>query len=204
MRKVTVKWLIVLLSAAAAFAGDKDKPVFKPGSVTDYPTRQTINQITIAVAPFIDMADTEKAFGKLNPNQYGVLPVLVIIKNDSGKALALDRMKVEFTTLDRETIEPTPAADIRYLASPESPEVSGGPPRLPVHLSRKKNPLDTWEIEGRAFTARMLPPKETASGFFYFRALYSSGAALYFRGIREAASGKELFYFEISLDKTTQ
>jgi hypothetical protein len=76
-------------------------------------------------------------------------------------------------------------------------------PGLPTRISRKKNPLDAWEIEGRAFTARMLPPNETANGFFYFRTFYSSGSMLYLRGVREAASGKELFYFEIPLDKQT-
>jgi hypothetical protein len=47
----------------------------------------------------------------------------------------------------------------------------------------------------------MLPPKETASGFFYFRAPYRSGSKLFVRGIREAATGNEWFYFEIPLDK---
>ncbi len=223
------KWLIVLLSAdcpafacawklaplafwsvcgvslgsgALASAGEKGKPGFTPGPVTGYPCRQTIEQVTIAAAPFRSEADTERAFGKLDPNRYGVLPVLVVIQNGGGKALAFDGMEVEFTMADRERVQATPAADVRYLLGPGQPKIYNPPrPGPPVHISRNKNPLNAWEIEGRAFIARMLPPHETASGFFYFRAPYSTGSTLYLRGIREAATGRELFYFEIPLDK---
>ena len=44
---------------------------------------------------------------------------------------------------------------------------------------------------------------ETASGFFYFRTFFRGGATLLLRGMRQAATGKELFYFEIPLDKQT-
>jgi hypothetical protein len=47
----------------------------------------------------------------------------------------------------------------------------------------------------------MLPPNESASGIFYFRAFYRSGSILYLQGVREASGGRELFYFEIPLDK---
>jgi hypothetical protein len=195
---------MVLLSIAAASAGDKEKPPFKPGPVESYPFRQTLDQVTIAAAVFRSDAETEAAFGKLNLNRYGILPILVVIRNDSGKTLALGRLKLEFITPDRDHIEPTPPSEIRYLrgASPPNPVVIGVPGTSP-RVSRRKNPLDAWEIEGRAFTARMLPPQETASGFFYFRAFYRSGSVLYLRGVREASSGKELFYFEIPLDKQT-
>ena len=46
----------------------------------------------------------------------------------------------------------------------------------------------------------MLPPGESAHGFFYFRTAHRSGASLYVTGMREASSGKDLFYFDIPLD----
>jgi hypothetical protein len=63
----------------------------------------------------------------------------------------------------------------------------------------KKNPLDAWEIEGRAFSAQMLPPGQSAFGFFYFQTAIQTGSTLYLNGIEEAKSGKELFYFEVPL-----
>jgi hypothetical protein len=43
----------------------------------------------------------------------------------------------------------------------------------------------------------MLPPGESANGFFYFQAIHEPGAMLYITGIRNAATGQELFYFEV-------
>ncbi|MGE5567623.1 MAG: hypothetical protein ACM3S5_01180 [Rhodospirillales bacterium] len=189
------------LSIAAASGAEKDRPKFTPGPIESYPCRQTIQNLTVAAQPFRTDAETKTAFGKLNPNRYGVLPILVIIQNDTDKAVSLETLKVEFLTPDRERIEATPAADVPYLQGPNQPKIYGGPiPGRPPYISKKKGPLAVWEIEGRAFTARMLPPKETASGFFYFRVPYRGGSTLFVRGIREAATGNEWFYFEIPLD----
>ena len=202
---ITGKSWIALLSIAIAGAAEKDRPPFKPGPVESYELRQAIEKVTVAVAPFRSDSETGTAFGKLNPNHYGLLPVLIVIRNDSGKSLALDKMTVEFVTPDREHIEATPAADVKYMRGAARPNPVSGPPipGMPTRLSKKKNPLEAWEIEGRAFSARMLPPGETASGFFYFRTFFRGGATLLLRGMRQAATGKELFYFEIPLDKQT-
>ena len=45
----------------------------------------------------------------------------------------------------------------------------------------------------------MLPAGQSASGFFYFRTGLQRGATIYLNGLTEAATGKELFYFEIPL-----
>jgi hypothetical protein len=45
----------------------------------------------------------------------------------------------------------------------------------------------------------MLPPGESASGFVYFQTSHRPGSVLYITGIRDAASRRELFYFEIPL-----
>ena len=180
-------------------AGGKERAKFDPGPASNYETRLTISKVTIAAVPYIQHAQVEQAFGKLDPNHEGVLPVLVIIQNDTNQSIALDQMKVGFVTVDHDRIDATPATDLKYLAGPEQPKVSSSPiPRL----TGKKKPLAAWEIEGRAFSARMLAPKESATGFFYFRAPYRGGSTLYVAGLREAASGKELFYFDIPLDKT--
>jgi hypothetical protein len=90
---------------------------------------------------------------------------------------------------------------VKYISGPSAPNVHAGPvPQLPTHVSRSKSPLGEWQIEGRAFAAHMLAPKDSASGFFYFRATWQSGSTLYLTGLREPASGKELFYFEVPLD----
>lgn len=192
--------LILFLSIAAALGADKDKR-FEPGPAASYPARQTVEQLTIAADPFATEAKTRQAFGKLNPNRHGILPILVVMQNEGSQALSLETMRLEYVTAEGQRIEPTPASEVRYAAAPRRPDLVPGPlPPLPGRSSRRKNPLDVWEIEGRAFVAKMLPPKESASGFFYFQTPHRAGARLLISGIRVAATSTELFFFEIPLD----
>ena len=190
------KWLIFLLSIVAAFGADKDK--FDPGPVTSLAGRQTIGKVTIGAREFDTEELARTAFGKLNPNKYGVLPVLVVMQNDSDKTLSLDRIHFQYLVPGRDEIDATPATDVKYIGGASKPRT--GPSPLPIPRGKKKSPLTAWEIEGRALAARMLPPGQSASGFVYFQAASLQGAKLYVTGIRDAGSGQELFYFEIPFD----
>jgi hypothetical protein len=192
------KRLALLMSIAAAFAADKDTAVFRPPPAAGLLHRQTNAQVTIGVDPYVAPDKVKTAFGKLDPYQYGILPVLVVIQNDSDKTIRLDRMTAEYVGPNRDRVEATPARDVRYLRGPNRPGVITGPGGKPKILS-KKNPLDAWEIEGRAFAAQTLPAGQSASGFFYFQTGLQRGATVYLSGLTEAATGKELFYFEIPL-----
>jgi len=149
------------------FAADKETP-FKAAPAASYASHQSNAQITIGVDPFVTTDKVTLAFGKLNPSQFGILPVLVVIQNDSGKAIRLDRLKVEYAGPNHDRVEATPARDVKYLRPPQRPGAIEGPAGKVKVLKTKKNPLDTWEIEGRAMSAQMLPPGQSASGFFYF------------------------------------
>lgn len=196
---LSLKLLILSLTAATAFAADKEDGRFRPGPASSYPTRQTIDKVTIAAVPYRTPELIREAFGKLKLAEHGVLPVLVVIQNDSNQALQLDRIKVEFISQGGSKVEATPPGDVRYLGSGgrRYGKLPDGRPRLG---GRGKNPLDAFEIDGRAFAARMLPPGESANGFFYFQVAYREGARLYLSGMRQAGTGKELFYYEIPLD----
>ncbi len=197
MTIVIRNWLLLLAAVAVA----KDPPKFNPGSITDYPNRRTVEQVRIAARAYATEDLTRAAFGKLNPNRYGVLPILVLIENAGRQTIVLDRMRLEYVMPDRRRVEATPAAEVKYLRAPDRPGMVTGPiPGGRPRLSRQKNPLNVWEIEGRAFAARVLPPGQTASGFFYFQAPYRTGSQLYITGLREAPGERELFYFEILLD----
>lgn len=192
------KRLALFLSIAAAFAADKE-PAFHAPAAADLPHHQTVAPLTIGVDPYVMGDKVRVAFGKLVPAQYGVLPVLVVIQNTGDKTIRLDRMKVEYIGPGHVHVDATSAKDVRYAKGPDRPPILMGP-RGPVAGKSKKNPLDAWEIEGRSFAAKMLPPGQTASGFFYFQAELETGATLYLSGLSEAESGKELLYFEVPLN----
>ena len=199
MRRVA---LIVLLSIAVAAAADKDKTRFAPGPASSYPGHQTLDNITIAAVPFITDEQTRTAFDKLNPNKYGVLPVLAIIENGTGKALRLD-LETQFVDPGGRHLDAIPPEDVQRYNGVSKPPKLGGANPLPIPLPRreKKGPLNAWEIEGRAFAAKLLPAGERVFGFFYFLTEHLPGSRLYLNGIKDAASGKEYFYFEVPIEQ---
>jgi hypothetical protein len=193
------KRLALLLSIAAAFAADKQPSPFKPGSADSFASHQTNAKITMGVDPYVMGDKIRVAFGKVNPYQYGVLPVLVVIQNDSDVAIKLDGLHAEYVGPNGDRVDATPAHDVRYAVAPRRPGVINGPVGAGAKILGKKNPLDEWEIEGRALSAQMLPPGQGASGFLYFETGLQRGATIYIRGMREASSGKELLFFELPL-----
>src|ERR1035437_4208480 len=99
--------LLVSIAAAAAAskaeAAEKDQR-FTPAPAASYAAHQTNSKITIGAEPFSSDEKARTAFGKDNPNRFGVLPVLVVIQNDSGKAIRADGLKLEFIGPDRSRV----------------------------------------------------------------------------------------------------
>jgi hypothetical protein len=183
------------MAAASYQAVDKDHPAFHPPPAAELPNRQTNDQVTIAVDPYTAGDKMKAAFGKLNPYQYGILPVLIAVQNSSGQSIKMDGMKAEYVGPHGDRIEATPAKDVPYTQGGGRPS----PPIGPIPPRVKKSPLNVWEIEGRAFSAEMIPPGNSAFGFLYFQTGIQKGATIYLSGLTVAATGKELLFFEIPL-----
>lgn len=193
---------IALFATTASARADDKEPHFTPGPASSYPTRQTSEKVTIAAVPYTNEEQVRLAFGKVDPNKYGILPVLVVIQNDTGQALRLDAMRVEYVTADRAHMDATPAKDVPYLRGAHEPKMTPSPiPGAGSRVKHAKIPLANAGLDVRAFSAKMLPPGDTASGFFYFQTGNRRDARAYLSGIKEAASGKELLYFEIPLSQ---
>jgi hypothetical protein len=191
------KRLALFMSIAAAFAADKEQAFHAPAAA-NMAHRQTINQVTVGVETYVAGDKVRAAFGKLTPYDYGVLPVLVVIQNDSRESIRLDQMNAEYVGPRGSRVTATPAGDVRFAKAPHRPDLGAAPP-MPIPI-KKKNPLGEWEIEGRALAAQMVAPGQTASGFLYFQTQLQNGATIYLSGLTEARSGKELFYFEIPVE----
>ena len=109
-----------------------------PPAVT--PATRATHRLPSAWTPSSTSDKVALAFGKLNPNQYGVLPVLVVIQNDSDKAIRLDRLKVEYAGPNHDRVEATPAKDVRYLQAAAAARRDRGPAGKVKVLRTKKNP----------------------------------------------------------------
>ncbi len=189
----------IAVLALASLALAADRPTFQAKPIDQYANKQTSDGVTMAAEPFITDDQAKTAFGKLNPWQYNILPVLIVIRNDSQHAVKLDRVRFEYELPDHSRAGTIAASDVKYSKGPGKPKVSVGP-LGGIKVGRGKSPLDVPEIEIRAFSARMIPPGETASGFVYFETdITSAGASLYATGLVDANTGKDLYYFEIPL-----
>lgn len=155
--------------------------------------------VTIAAVPYTSEDQAKSAFDKVNPYKYGILPILVVIKNDTGKALRLN-LQTQLVDIQNHQLDPMKPGDVVLFdgASNKNWKVpQPSPIPLPHH---NKGPLDTWEIEGRAFTAKLVPPDESAFGFVYFNSALRPESYLYVNGLADAASGKDYFSFEVPFE----
>jgi hypothetical protein len=196
--------LILSIALAAAFlsgAHASEDKQFQAGKAGDY-AHQVSEQVVVGAKAFDNADLTAEAFGrKADLLKYGVLPVLVVIENKRGKTINLENLEVSLVAADGRHVAAMNSSEVQLMGSeghrqPRQPGVG-----LPIPLPKKKNPLAAPEIEGRAFSAKMLPPGDSASGFFYFEAQAEAGDSIYLSGMRDARSGKEILYFEFGLKK---
>jgi len=199
MRALLISLILFIATATLPADNNKDAAKFSPGPASSYPAKQTNDHVTVAVVAYDTEELAHTAFGKLNPNQYGVLPILVIIQNDTDQALKLEHLDAEYTGIDGRQLEATPADEVQTLGGTDRPNIQTTTNPLPK-LHKHKNPLDVWEIDGRSFAAKLLPPHESAHGFFYFQTTHRPGSKFYLSGIKVAATGQDVFYFEIPLE----
>jgi len=161
-------------------------------------------KVTIAVEPY-SLEDTKRVF-KVDYWEHGLYPVRLFISNDSDQTLMLDSLKIEYITAKRDKLQPAANADIyRMLVRPNRADKSHPGMHLPFPVGKKKEAIskDTQEeYESAQFLSVPVTPHATNSGYLFFDMQGEPpepGAHLYISGIK--AGSKELFYFEIPMDK---
>src|SRR5581483_5290121 len=102
MSSVSMRRIALMLVALACVQADtkKEDARFSPGPISSYQNKQTIQGVTVAAAPYDTEELAHAAFGKIDPNRYGILPVLVIIQNDTDKTVSLTRMEAKYERAD--------------------------------------------------------------------------------------------------------
>jgi hypothetical protein len=202
MPETRVVILSITSAALLAITGFAAVKAFQPGHATDY-AHQVSDQVTLGAKSFDTEDLTAEAFGKkADFLKYGIVPVLVVIENQREKSLDLQDMQVSLVAADGRHVDAMNPDDIQYMGGKKRRPSATPYPRLP--LPKKGNPLASPEVAERAFSAKMLPPKDSANGFFFFEARSEPGDKLYVSGIRDARSGQEIMYFEFPLDGKSQ
>lgn len=193
--------LSITSAALLAFAILASEKSFQAGRATDY-AHQVSDQVMLGAKSFDTEDLTAQAFGKkADLLKHGVVPVLVVVENQRDKSINLEDMKVSLVAADGRHVDAMNPDDIQFLGKKHRPSATPYP-RLPI--PRKGNALASPELADRAFSAKMLPPKDSANGFFFFEARPEPGDKLYVSGMKDARSGEEIMYFEFALDNPPQ
>lgn len=192
-----------LLAAAGTLAGET---AFRPKTADKYPSKQKQDGLIVAAKAFVSEKDQKSAFGKVRPRQYGIVPMLLVISNSGTHSFSLESLQVRLITPGREGLEPIRGEDLAALNPKGHQPTRRTIPGVPgLNRTRvKKGPLDRPEITRHEFRAPIVAPKSTASGFFFYQMGTDSsleGASAYISGIVNISTGRELFYFEIPLNK---
>jgi len=158
--------------------------------------------VTLALDPY-DMADKASIFS-VHYNDVGLMPIFVVISNDSDQPVSLGGMNAQLVTVNRIKIAPATEDDLYRRLAKAPASISPNPLPWP---KKKKGGVsqDTMdEIQTAQFAARAVEPHGTQSGFLFFDVSGIStplaGANFYLTGVRDA-KGNDLMYFEVPLEK---
>jgi hypothetical protein len=189
----------LLCLAAKEFSMPKTQPAFS------YPAHDhhAKENVTVGLDPYDDPAKA-KIF-TINYHDNDLLPILLVITNDSDEPIELSGMTAELVTADRAKLHPATEDDI--LRRVTHPHATGA--RVPVPFPTKRvkggmNSKELDEIQGAEFKAKAVEPRSSQAGFLFFDVADLSnplaGAHLYLTGVRDS-SGHELMYFDVEIGK---
>ena len=189
----------LLCLAAKEFSMPKTQPAFS------YPAHDhhAKENVTVGLDPYDD-PEKAKIF-TINYRDHDLLPVLVVITNDSDEPIQLSDMTAELVTSDRAKLSPATEDDI--LRRITHPRASGA--RVPIPFPTKKvkggmNSKELEEIQSAQFKAKAVEPRSSQVGFLFFDVSGLkdplAGAHFYLTGVRDS-SGHDLMYFDVELGK---
>jgi hypothetical protein len=189
----------MLCLAAKEFSMPKTQPAFS------FPAHDhhANENVTVSVDPYDTPAKGNIFVVKYR--EHDLLPVLLIITNDSDDQIQLAGMKAELVTSDLTKLIPDNQDDIIRRIS--HPNASGTHYPVPFPTKKAKggvNAKEMDEIQSAQFRAKAVEPRSSQVGFLFFDvsdiANPVAGARFYLTGVRNS-SGSDLMYFEVQLDK---
>ena len=201
--------MVFLLSVMSFTVGDlvaKDfaKPVAHVAQ--GYPAHDNHPEENVAIAadPY-DTAEKAKIFS-INFHEHGFLPVFFVVTNDGDQPISIASLEVKLITAQNSKLSPLSSEDIfRRLSNPQAN--TNSPIPFPIPHKKVKGTVsqkEMAEVDSSQFAAKAVEPHGTQSGFLFFDVGGISnpldGAEIDVTGVNDS-KGKELMYFEISLDK---
>ena len=144
--------LATCLAAPLLYVSAKDFSMPKPQPAVSYPAHDHHAKENVAVA--IDPYDTPAKAGVfvVNYREQGLLPVMLVITNDSNEPIELSGMRAELVTADRTKLSPATEDDIYRRVS--HPKAAGARVPIPFPTKRVKGGVGSKEWTCPAGPAR--------------------------------------------------
>lgn len=189
-----------------SFAGGKKAPPPKPAN--QYPAFDSHPQehVTIAIDPCTEPRDCD--FFRLPYIRHSMIPVRIIVTNDSDASLDLSDVRMQFITGEGEKY---PAADLddlnrRLFSTKEA--MGRKVPIVPIPIPMHHSPIDkkiTEDDDDFGFKTTTVTAHSTVAGYLFYDVKDLDdpplkGAQIYIKEIH-TSGGKQLFAFSIPFDK---
>ena len=199
-------WLAtaILCLASLARAADKSPPPAKPAAQYAAFDAHPNEQVTIAAEP----CDDPKlcSFFRLPYIQHGLLPIRVVITNDSDHALSLEDARMQFISANNDKIPAATEDDLNRrlftIRSAEGTKI----PIIPITIHHPVDKKITQDDNDFGFRSTVVEPHSTLAGYLFYDIKDLDDPALvhaemYVKMVHTLDGKQELFAFSIPFDK---
>jgi hypothetical protein len=172
--------------------------------------------MSVSVDPITDESRAKDTFGKANPLPAGILPVEVILRNETPHPIHINLTTVELEVHihdERQDVDwLTPVEVANAIAHPDGPP----PPKqrrvpvigVPLPGNDKKVEKLAAILRPLMLDSDIIPPLATIHGFLYFNLSHElnqvPSSSLYMPDVVFLPSNDPLIFFEIPLGSTPQ
>ena len=197
---------MLLWLALPAAAADHKPPAVQPATAFAAVETHPDEKVSIAAEPYDTREKT--AIFRVDYLSHGVMPIRLIVTNNSDRPINLREARVLFYTAEGEKIQAAEPEDVERLMTRRERESTKIPMPTPLPPIKLKPKASNKEIEEDfnifEYSALVVEPHSTRAGFLFYDVSGLdhplAGASLHLRKLLDA-DGKEFFYFEIPFDK---
>ncbi|HTV82601.1 MAG TPA: hypothetical protein VME18_08120 [Acidobacteriaceae bacterium] len=194
-------------AAASSVASDHAPPPVKPATsypAVDYHTKE---QVAIAAVPCLTRDQCR--FFHVDYLRYGFMPIRIIVTNLGDRPISLSDARILFVDSAGDRIQAAEPRDVeRRIGYPGPNQRSipvAGPIKLHLHSRNPASKVDS-DFNEYEYAALAVEAHTTRAGYLFYdinglgpNPLH--GASLVLRELRNA-DGRQLFFFQIPLDKS--
>lgn len=218
-----IRFILLLLalglscSASQAQGNSKPSPAPPAKAPTGMLQHDRHDGLAIFVDPYTDPARAKEKFGKANPLEAGILPLEVMMQNDTEQPIRIKldtiQLEVRLRNGSRQDIDWLTAEETAVLiAHPGGNPNSPGQRRLPVPLGIPVGDKKAEKIAAvlRPFTldADIIPPMGKIQGFLYFNLArdmeLAAKSSLYVPDLVIIPSNKVMIFFDVPLSPAAE